>query len=197
MQAAGYVGAQGHPIAADLVALAKSKGLNWGIIHAARAGEPVAFQQVSEDGKDVEWAVIGETAEQAKDTITLAAHPSIRNRKKKASTVKLAKVPAEIWRPVRQKLEGNKEAVKKLIAIIRSGDTEALMGFARDTGIDYDALRAVMNAANPDHHTSKVLGDALKKAVRALKDSGTVAPVKVDKDMLWKAWTRAVDDEAQ
>lgn len=63
--------------ARDLEEYAKPKGLNWKISYKSERGEPRAFHLISDSGKTVYPSqVIGETIDQAIDTIDLASHSS-------------------------------------------------------------------------------------------------------------------------
>ena len=100
---------------------------------------------------------------------------------------KVAKIiiPKELWQPIHKKLEGKKKELSELRKILRDGESEALMDFARDNDLDYDALRKIMSLVNPGLHTSETLEEILGKAVKALKDAGVVKPLDINQKQLW------------
>lgn len=105
-------------------------------------------------------------------------------------------IPKELWAPVHKAIGSDSKAVTQLKKILKSGDTSALMDFARSTGVDYDVLRKIMSLVNPALHVNEVLCGILIKAVRALKDAGVVAPISITNKQLWKCWTEAIDKDA-
>lgn len=107
------------------------------------------------------------------------------------------KIPKELWAPVHKKIGDDKVALKKLKELLRQGEPAALIEFARDKELDYDVLRKMMSIVNPNLHSAEVLSGVLSKAVRALKDAGVVSPISITQKVLWQAWMKAIDDDAQ
>lgn len=108
-----------------------------------------------------------------------------------------AQIPKELWAPIYKKIGDNKKLTKELKKLLKAGEPEPLMDFARKNDLDYDALRKIMSLVNPNLHSSETMVGILTKAVRALKDAGVVSPLSITKDSLWSAWTKAIDEDAK
>lgn len=107
------------------------------------------------------------------------------------------KIPKELWAPIHKVIGDDKVALKKLKKLLKAGEPEELISFAKEKGLDYDVLRKMMSIVNPDIHVKEVLSGVLAKAVRALKDAGVVSPISIEQGTLWSAWMKAIDEDAK